>query len=414
MPRTTERATPRRLGRLALLIVGALALASPALAQSPTPEGTVITNTASASWTDANGNTYTPVTASASVTVGFLAGVDVTSAASVTPASPSTGNEIPFTINNVGNGRDSVTVGVVAGAGVTITGYRLGASPTVLTLAQLNDALDGPNSGFDAGSNIVVHVVYDVAAGRGGQTTPVTLTATSIRTPATSDASTTNVIPPAAVAVAVTPDGGAVDRLPSNGTQYTAAFTVANNGNASETFDLAASLVPGGTVTIVSVNGTAGASSTVTIASGATATVNVIYTVADVAAGTTDDLRLTATAQTDNGVSDQGNIVVTVIKAAIAMTKEAFRDDQTTAIGGSDRVVPGEFIQYRITVTSTGGASATSVSVTDALPGQVAYQSAAGDAAGWTINQAAGTVTASLASLASGSSRYFWVRVRVN
>ena len=55
--------------------------AAPAMAQTPTAENTVITNTATVSYTDANGNTYTPVDASVSVTVGFQAGVDATVAA---------------------------------------------------------------------------------------------------------------------------------------------------------------------------------------------------------------------------------------------------------------------------------------------------------------------------------------------
>src|SRR3712207_499648 len=85
------RTLVRRLAAAALL---ALPLAAAPLgAQTPTPEGTVITNTATASWSDANNNSYTPVTASVSVTVGFAAGVDAQSAATVTPASPSRSEE---------------------------------------------------------------------------------------------------------------------------------------------------------------------------------------------------------------------------------------------------------------------------------------------------------------------------------
>jgi len=131
------------LRRLALagLLLAPLA-ATPALAQTPTPEGTTITNTATATWSDANGNTYTPATASVSVTVGFAAGVDVVSPATATPLSPSTANEQAFVINNGGNGVDSVSVSTTAGAGVTITGYKIG-STTYATLADLNTALAG-------------------------------------------------------------------------------------------------------------------------------------------------------------------------------------------------------------------------------------------------------------------------------
>ena len=73
----------------ALALAAMLMMAAPQLyAQSPTPEGTVITNTTTVSFTDANGNTYSAVNASVSVTGGFVAGVNVSGAASATPASP--------------------------------------------------------------------------------------------------------------------------------------------------------------------------------------------------------------------------------------------------------------------------------------------------------------------------------------
>ena len=48
-------------------------------------------------------------------------------------------------------------------------------------------------------------------------------------------------------------------------------------------------------------------------------------------------------------------------------------------------MVPGEFIQYLITVTNAGDADAASVHIDDTLPGQVTYDSNTPDAAGWTI-----------------------------
>src|SRR5437867_12760600 len=96
-----------KLSTLAARLVAPLALVlvlqvRPASAQ--TPEGTVITNTASVSFTDANSNSYTPVTASVSVTVGFAGGISLTGAATATPASPSTADTLFFTYTNIGNG----------------------------------------------------------------------------------------------------------------------------------------------------------------------------------------------------------------------------------------------------------------------------------------------------------------------
>lgn len=399
------------LKRLALAAALLVPFAAAPLSGQITPEGTVIQNTATASWTDANGNSYTPVSASVSVTVGFLAGVDVTSAASVTPASPSTGNTLAFTVGNVGNGTDSVSVSTAAASGVTISGYLIGAT-TYATLAELNTALAG--TAITSGGNVTVTVVYTVASGQGGQTIPVSLTATSRRDSGTSDTSTTNVSPPTAAGVSVTPDGATVDRLPSNGAPaYTATFTVSNGGNAADVFDLSAS-IGGGAVTIVSVNGTAGSTSTVAVGASGSATVDVTYTVGDVAAGTTDPITLTATSQNDGTVNDTGDVTVRVIRAALAITKAAYEDDQTTAITASDRVVPGDFVQYRITVTNNGDAPASSVQVTDALPSEVSYVSASGDAAGWSFSVSGSTVTADLTgTLAAGASRYVWIRVQV-
>ncbi|HEX6036959.1 hypothetical protein [Longimicrobium sp.] len=401
-----------RRAALAALLLAPLAVPGRAAAQAgPTPEGTTITNTATASWTDANSNTYSSVSASASVTVGFLAAPDVSSPTTVTPVSPSTGNELAFTVTNSGNGVDSVTAAFTVGTGVTVTGYKLG-STVYPTLNDLNVALAA--TPIPAGSSVTVTVVYTVAPGRGGQTTPVSMTATSRRTPTTSDTSSTNVIPPVAAAVSTTPDGGTVQRLPSNGTQYTAVFTVTNNGNASDNFTLTGSTGSGSAITIVSVNGTAGTGSSATIAAGGNTTVNVVYTVGNVAAGTTQDLILTATSANNASISDPGNYTVTVVRAALSIAKAAFRDNQTTAITASDRVLPGEYIQYRITVTNTGGAAASTVAVSDVLPAEVTYVSTSTDATGWTINESAGTVSASLSgTLATSASRYFWIRVRI-
>src|SRR5436190_19730730 len=114
---------------LALSAVALMALAGRVRAQ--TPEGTVITNTATATYTDANNNPYSAVSGSVSVTVGFKAGVTVTAnTPTPTSASPSTADTMTFTVANPGNGTDSMTISQnnpVAGV-ITGTGYRSGAT----------------------------------------------------------------------------------------------------------------------------------------------------------------------------------------------------------------------------------------------------------------------------------------------
>src|SRR3982751_1099716 len=145
---------------LALAVLFAAVATRPAQAQ--TPEGTVITNTASVSFTDANGNSYSAVTASVNVTVGFLAGVDVSGAASATPASPSSNNTLSFSILNAGNGTDQFQVSQsisVAGV-ISVTGYVYN-STNYASLAALNAALASVN--VTMGNSITVQVKYDVA-----------------------------------------------------------------------------------------------------------------------------------------------------------------------------------------------------------------------------------------------------------
>jgi uncharacterized repeat protein (TIGR01451 family) len=398
----------------AVALASILTLAAPRLqAQSPTPEGTVITNTATVSFTDANGNTYSAVNASVSVTVGFVAGVNVSGAATATPASPSSNDALTFTIQNIGNGTDHYQVAEnisVAGV-ITVASYGFNSS-TYASLAALNTALASAN--VTQGSSITVQVNYNVAANKGGVATNYTLTATSGRDNTVNANKVTVITPSQTYAVAVSPHGGQnLQQLPSNGTNYTFTFSVTNNGNGSDNFNLVASN-SGSAITVVSVNGVAGTSTSVTIAAATSMNINVVYSVGNVAAGTTDNLQLRATSAGDNTKTDQGFADLTVVRPAIAVTKAAYRDNQTTLIGPTDTVLPNEAIQFKITVSNSGASPAASVQIADAVPAQMTFLSATGDLAGWTIGNSGNNVTASLSgTLASGASRYIWVRAQV-
>lgn len=402
--------------RLAVAAVAA-ALLTPVMAsaQSPTPEGTVITNTATVSFTDANNNTYAAVQGSVNVTVGFSAGIDlVASAATATPAAPSSGNSLTFTVQNLGNGTDSVSISqtISVGSIVTVTAYVVN-STSYASLAALNTALS--STSIAANAILAITVQYSVAAGTGGQSTVLTLTGASRRTPATTDAAATTVSPVLSSGVAVTPDGSQLlQRVPSNGTNYTVTFTVTNSGTGTDGYNLVSSNT-GSAITIVSVNGVAGTTTSIaSVAAGASQSINVIYAVGTVANGTADTLRLRATSTTNGAVSDQGFADLTVVRPSLTVTKAAFRDNQTTAIGPSDRVLPGDFIQYRITVTNSGGAPASAVHIDDVLPATLTYHSMSADAAGWTFSGTGNTRAADLTgTLVVGNSRFFWIRAQV-
>ncbi len=403
-----------RIARV-LVLAAFAAFAAVHVAQAQTPEGTVITNTATASFTDANTNTYSNVSASVSITVGFAPGVDVTGAAAVTPAAPSAADTLTFPIQNIGNGTDSLSLSenISVGGVIAVTGYRYG-STTYATLALLNAALSAVP--VAQGASITVKIVYNVNAGQGGVATNYSLTAASRRHPATTDAQVTTITPVQTRAVAVTPDGAQIlQQLPSNGAAaYSFTYAVKNNGNGPESFDLLASR-PGAAVTIVTVNGVAGSSTSIgPLAAGATQNIAVTYTLGNVAAGTKDTLVLKATAAGDGAVLDNGFADLTVVRPSLAITKAAYLDDQLTLVSGT--VLPGQFVQYKVTVTNNGAAAATSVSVTDAIPAQLTYMSNTNVGGAWSsINYATGTVTATLSgTLAAGGSATFWIRVQVN
>ena len=408
------RSVSRSLGTMALASALTLGATSVLRAQSPTPENTVITNTATVSFTDANGNTYSNVTASVNVTVGFVAGIDVAGAASVTPGSPSAANTLTFTIQNMGNGTDQFQVAenISVGSVITVQHYTFNAV-NYATLAALNTALAAAN--VAQGATITVQVVYDVAANKGGVATNYTLTGNSVRDNTKTDNQVTTITPAQTYAVAVTPDGGQnLQKLPSNGTNYTFTFAVVNNGNGSDNFNLVASH-PGSAVTIVSVNGVAGTSTSVAINAATSMNIDVVYSVNNVAAGTTDDIVLTATSAGDNSKTDNGTADLTVIRPAITVAKAVYRNDQATLINNTtDRVLPNETIWYKVSVTNGGASGAASVSIADNLPAELTFVSASGDAAGWSISNVGNNVTANLTvALAAGATRFVWIQAQV-
>ncbi len=373
---------------LALAALALVALAGWAPAQ--TPEGTVITNTATATYTDVNNNAYSAVSGSVSVTVGFKAGVTVTAnTPSPSSASPST---------------------AVAGV-ITVTGYRYGAT-TYGTLAALNTALAG--AGTAQGGSITLKVVYNVASGQGGVTTVYTLTANSRRTPATSGSAASTITPATVYGVATTPDGSQnVQQLPGSGYSFT--FTVQNQGNGNDNFDVIATSPGSPVIAIVSVNGVAGDSARITLAPTASQTIAVVYNLANVAGGSKDTLVLRGRSVGQPATFDDGFMDLTVIKPNLTLAKAAYLDDGVTPVSGS--VVPGQIIRYRFTVTNNGGTSASTVQVTDALPAQVTYISTS-SSTGWSVSVSGQNVTGSYTGtggvLAASASATFELRVSIN
>jgi uncharacterized repeat protein (TIGR01451 family) len=398
-----------------LLLAGLAAAFAVTAAQAQTPEGTVISNTASVDWTDANSNDYTAVNASVNITVGFLAGITVTpDNGAQAPASPQAATSIPFTITNIGNGTDQVQLAEsITGDGTVFDsiGWNWNATDYT-TLAALNTDL--LTNDILAGNNIVVNVVYKIASGKGGQTAQYELTATSNRDGGESDPGDYDFTVGETLGVTVTPDGGqSLTHLPSNGTDYTANFTVTNTGDGPEVFDLTAWQEDVGDITIVSVDGVGGTTTTISLAAGASDVIPVVYTVLDVAAGTQDTVTLEASSQTGPGTAvDEGYVDLTVVRPAITITKQAWNAARSAQIATA---LPGETVYYRIEVTNSGTADAANVQVDDILPAEVTYVGLDDPDTSWdTLGFAAGTVTGTLTTLGTGASDMFWIQVTID
>lgn len=413
-----------------LILAGLAAAFATTTAEAQTPEGTEIWNKATATYTDANNNTYASIADSVSVTVGFQAGITVApDGGSQGPASPSTANTMTFTVTNVGNGVDTVQVGELVTdlqAVFDSIGYRWNTND-YQTLAALNTALSTYE--LAAGANTTIDVVYNVAADKGGETANYQLTATSVRDGGESDPGDYDInagesYGVTVVETATASDTAAVSRLPSNGTNYTVQFTVTNDGNGTENFVLQTTQIPGTAVSVVSMAGTGvsqggnpDSAQVADLGPGSSVDVTVTYSVADVAAGTVDTLVFTAFPVGDPGTTDDARLEVTVVKPSLTITKQAFTDaGLTTPVAGD--VLPGQTIYYRVTVSNASGtADASSIDVDDDLPSEVTYVNHGDDSSGWTITKLDGPpehIDATLASLAAGNSAYFWIEVTIN
>ena len=410
--KTHSNFAARILGILA--IVATVGWLQPTAAYGQTAEGTVIANTATVSFSDANTNTYSTVDGVANVTVGHAAGIDVVAAAATaTPVSPSSNNTLSFDVINIGNGVDTLSVAENNSDATVLTVTKFTYNSTdYANIGLLNTAL--ADSTVVAGDTVTIVVEYSIASDKGGEPSTYTLTGTSVRDGSATDNDLTLVTPALTGTVTVTPDGGqSLTHLPSNGTNYTFTFTVNNSQTGSDDFDLLATSPGSAVITIVSVNAFAGDSIRVTIGAGASPTFDVIYSVAGTATAQ-DTLYLEARSVANGATTDSGFADMTVIEADLSITKVAYRSDRVTPIGAG-LVLPGEVIEYLVTVTNDGGATASSVVVTDNLPAALTYASSLDVVGTWTVggsgNNRTFTLTTTLAASASGS---FWIQASVN
>ncbi len=406
----------------AVLAAVALLMAwGPAAAQAPTPEGTVIHNVATAHFTDANNNQYSDVSAAVDVKVGFKAGVDVSSPTAVTPTADAKDQTITYTVTNTGNGPEPIVIsGVEQDANNIISNitycYNGTCSANPADLTSLIGSVP-------AGGSVTIVVHYDAAPGSGGQSAIITVTGDASRDGSTAtDASATTITPTLTGTVAVTPDGEAVNQLPSNGPSYSATFVVQNNQTGPVTYALTHAVAGANSASLV-ITGLEDCSShapitSVLIPAAQSKEVCVLYTVGQVAAGSTGTLQLTASA---GSVTDGGAWEVKVVRPSLSITKKAYLDN-AGALGTeitTEQPKPGDYLWYKVVVKNTGLANATTVSISDPLPTALEHVAHDGDGVAspaWDFSGTdalTGTIRATLASMAPDAERFIVIRVRV-
>ncbi len=300
---------------------------------------------------------------------------------------PSTGNSI-ITITD-----DPVTATIRTDKEIRIripTGFNMTWNPSITTVilggpaaAKVKPVVKGYENGgktvvldvdvaFVAGDRITVSGLEFMAFSAASPPDNLELDVTDDQLADAFDDKTIQIDSGASYAVSVTPDVVTTSRLPSNGTNYSVTFTVTNQGNKTDNFDLLATHAPGGTVSVVSIVG-AGVSQganpdsarITNLAAGNATVVTITYAVANVAAGTVDTLILTARSTGNPSVTDPGRLVLTVARPSLTLVKD---------VNPNGTVVPGTDLTYTITFSNAGAEDAYRAVVVDSLPSEVRFK----------------------------------------
>jgi len=174
------------------------------------------------------------------------------------------------------------------------------------------------------------------------------------------------------ISVDVWPDTVSASRLPSNGSNYSVDFTVSNLGNTTDNYDLLTSAAPGTAITVVSITG-AGVSQgadpdsayLASLPAGEWATVTVTYSVGVVPVATIDTLSFLARSVASPTQSDDGQLILTVIRPNITISK---------VVNPSGTQAPGTDLTYTGTLTNAGTEEAVGVSSVSSIAPETEFK----------------------------------------
>lgn len=217
-----------------------------------TEAGTVISNYATGTYTDANSNTYAAVqTNTVTTTVSQVGGIDLTPLTAAQTTSPTTAVYYPVTITNDGNGNDTFTVSsnlIMSSGTWTVTLY---ADPNCNGIRDAGETtvVTSPISlGSDDDYCLIAVVTPDPDALTGDYAT-LTVTATSNNYPAyTLTGTYTTTISAAAISLSKTTS----PTNPKPGDTVTYTITYTNNGTAPAYDVIVTDLIPANTTYVAS------------------------------------------------------------------------------------------------------------------------------------------------------------------
>lgn len=171
--------------------------------------------------------------------------------------------------------------------------------------------------------------------------------------------------------VSVTPPVSTANRLPSNGTNYTAVFTVSNTGTETTSYVLLTSR-RNGRLTTVSLTGTGvtqggnlDSAEVADVGAGAAAVVTVTYSVDNAPDGSIDTLVFRAFAIGSPTTSDSGFHIVTLVKPSVTVVK---------SVNPGGPQIPGTDLTFTTTLTNAGSEKAASVVHVDTVPAQLGFK----------------------------------------
>lgn len=357
-----------------LFIALSLMMAGMAAHAAPPPAGASISNQASATYSDATGNTVTVMSNVVQTTVQQVASLTLT-ANGTQNANPGGVVNYPHTLTNTGNGADtfnltaSNTAGLFSMTGVQIFADNGSGAPT-------GPAITGPVS-VGAGMEFKFIVQGTVpAAATAGQTNTITVTATSVFDP-TKTQSNTDVTTVTNNAVVTLSKAASVSSGPA-GTAITYTLTYNNTGNTTATAVAITDVLPAGltytagsarwsttgATALSDIGGSSGTTPNTLTSSYTVGTKTLLVTLNQVPAGTSGTISfgVTVAAGTAPGILNNtattsyndGAGTVTGSSNTVPFTVSQLASVTLTGATVAGPAAPGSMVSFTNTVTNTG------------------------------------------------------------